>query len=49
MILVGFLNHFTFCKVVTTIMYVISVDNVKNANSPYTTNNFILLGSLNGL
>jgi len=33
MILAGLLNHFTFCDVITTIMYVTSVDNVKNANS----------------
>jgi len=33
MILAGLLNHFKFCDVITTIMYVISVDNVKHANS----------------
>jgi len=33
MILAGLLNHFTFCNVITTVMYVISVDNDKNANS----------------
>jgi len=33
MILAVLLNHFTFFNVITTIMYIISVDNVKNANS----------------
>jgi len=33
MIFAGLLNHFTFCDVITTIMYGISVDNAKNANS----------------
>jgi len=32
-IFAGFLNHFTFYNVITTIMYVIGVDNAKNANS----------------